>query len=520
MRPGFCMRHCFRRLSSSFLKNQPDITKVSLKDVAFQGLNSHTKSFTEDRETKITKLDNGLRVASQNKLGSQCAIGVIIKAGPRYEGNFVNGTSHYLEKLGFHSSDIFVDRNAVQEAMENCNSIFDCQVARDFIIYAVSGFNTNMDRLTHVLSETVLRAKITEEEIEMAAKSISFELEALERSPPVEPIMNELLHIAAYKNNTLGLPKYCPKQNLNKINRENIVRFIATNYIPERMVIAGVGIEHDLLVKSVEKYFIPTVPNVSNEKIADGLSSPDCTISQYTGGYHKLERDLSQYHAPMPEFAHAAIGFESCSYTDPQFVPACVLHSLLGGGGSFSAGGPGKGMYTRLYVNILNEHHWVNSAQAENHAYTDTGLFTIIGSSFPPYLDRLVYTLIDELRYTASSSISHEELSRAKHQLKSMLLMNLETRAVSFEDIARQVLTADVRREPEYWVDRIDKVTEADLHALLHRMIYKSKPTLVGYGRVEQLPTLDDITPMLSESCHKVKPTMKSKMPKFFKGFI
>lgn len=27
---------------------------------------------------------------------------------------------------------------------------------------------------------------------------------------------------------------------------------------------------------------------------------------------------------------------------------------MMGGGGSFSAGGPGKGMFTRLYLNVLN----------------------------------------------------------------------------------------------------------------------------------------------------------------------
>ncbi|CAH8668182.1 unnamed protein product [Heterobilharzia americana] len=401
--------------------------------------------------------------------------------------------------------------------MENCNSIFDCQISRDFIIYAVSGFNMNMDRLVHALSDTVLRAKVTEEEVEMAAKSISFELEALERSPPVEPVMNELLHIAAYRNNTLGLPRYCPKQNVGKIAREDIIRFVAAQYRPERMVIAGVGIEHDSLVKAAEKYFVPTVPSVCTEKLTCDIPPPDNSVSQYTGGYHKLERDLSQYHAPMPEFAHAAIGFESCSYTDGKFVPACVLHSLLGGGGSFSAGGPGKGMYTRLYVNILNEHHWINSAQAENHAYADSGLFTIIGSSCPPYLDRLVYTLINELRRTITSSITSEELSRAKRQLESMLLMNLETRAVSFEDIARQVLTADIRREPDYWVDQINKVTEDDLHELLHRMVYQSKPTLVGFGRVDKLPTLDDVISALNESS-KEKSTLTNKIPNFSNG--
>lgn len=57
----------------------------------------------------------------------------------------------------------------------------------------------------------------------------------------------------------------------------------------------------------------------------------------------------------MPEFAYGALAFESSSYTDPQFTTACLLHSLLGGGGSFSAGGPGKGMYSRIYMNVLNQ---------------------------------------------------------------------------------------------------------------------------------------------------------------------
>ena len=56
---------------------------------------------------------------------------------------------------------------------------------------------------------------------------------------------------------------------------------------------------------------------------------------------------------------------------------------LLGGGGSFSAGGPGKGMYSRLYLNVLNRHHWMYSATAYNHSYADSGVFCINASSDP-----------------------------------------------------------------------------------------------------------------------------------------
>lgn len=54
-------------------------------------------------------------------------------------------------------------------------------------------------------------------------------------------------------------------------------------------------------------------------------------------------------------FSHGIFG-PGCSHSDPDFVPTCVLNMMMGGGGSFSAGGPGKGMYTRLYTNVLNRY--------------------------------------------------------------------------------------------------------------------------------------------------------------------
>ena len=81
--------------------------------------------------------------------------------------------------------------------------------------------------------------------------------------------------------------------------------------------------------------------------------------------------------SPMPNLIHASIGelythintqsctctqvsflllgLEACGHSDEDsLVKFCVMNSMLGGGGSFSAGGPGKGMYTRLYTNVLN----------------------------------------------------------------------------------------------------------------------------------------------------------------------
>lgn len=76
----------------------------------------------------------------------------------------------------------------------------------------------------------------------------------------------------------------------------------------------------------------------------------------------QIAKDLSSLAlgpTPYPNLAHFVIGFESCGYLDDDFVAFCVLQSLMGGGGSFSAGGPGKGMYTRLYVDVLNRYEFI-----------------------------------------------------------------------------------------------------------------------------------------------------------------
>lgn len=40
-------------------------------------------------------------------------------------------------------------------------------------------------------------------------------------------------------------------------------------------------------------------------------------------------------------------------------------------------GGPGKGMYTRLYTNVLNRYHAVDHCSGFHHCYVDSGAFMV-----------------------------------------------------------------------------------------------------------------------------------------------
>jgi processing peptidase subunit alpha len=458
----------------------------------------------EDQETKVSTLSNGLRVASQNKFGQFCTVGVVLDSGSRYEVSHPSGISHFLEKLAFNSTSDYENKDQIMRNLEKFGGICDCQGSRDTLIYAASIDSRGLSSVVHLLSEVVLRPKITVEEMEFAKQIVEFELEDISMRPDQEPILFELIHSAAFRGNTLGLPKLCPIESLPLINRNVIFDYIKNYHTPNRMVLAGVGVEHERLVDLAQKHFVERKPIWVEDSslVPNSKKEPevDNSIAQYTGGIVTVEKDLSNVSlgpTPIPELVHFVLGLESFSHQDlTDFIPICVLNMMMGGGGSFSAGGPGKGMYTRLYTNVLNRYHWMYSATAYNHAFHDSGLFCIHASAHPSQLRDLINVIIGET-INMSRSVSEDELKRAKTQLKSMLLMNLEARPVMFEDIARQVLANGHRKPPQYFIDQIDRVTDEDIRRVSSKML-RSRASVAALGDLKQLPPLEDIETALN----------------------
>ena len=450
----------------------------------------------------MTTLSNGLKVASQNKFGQFCTVGVVLDSGSRYEVAYPSGISHFLEKLAFNSTVEFSDKECIMHELEKFGGICDCQGSRDTLIYAASIDSRGLSSVVKILSEVVLRPKLLQEEVDFAKQVVQFELEDINMRPDQEPLLFEQIHAAAYRQNTLGLPKLCPRENIHKIDRKVIFTYLKNYHTPNRMVLAGVGIEHDHLVECAQKYFVEKKPiwQQDSSLVIPGHDDVDNSIAQYTGGMVAVEKDLSNVSpgpTPIPELVHFVLGLESFSHQDLEdFVPICVLNMLMGGGGSFSAGGPGKGMYTRLYINVLNRYHWMYNATAYNHAFVDSGLFCIHASSPPSQLRDLINVIIRET-INMGFHISSEELNRAKTQLKSMLLMNLEARPVMFEDIGRQVLANGQRKPPQYFIDKIDRVTEDDIKRVVNKML-KSRASVAALGDIKQLPPLEDIETALN----------------------
>lgn len=267
------------------------------------------------------------------------------------------------------------------------------------------------------------------------------------------------------------------------LSQQSVQTFLETNLWnnPKGIVVAGAGIGHQELVDMTQHHF-------GHLKQSSLSEDKDRTVpSRYTGGH------MTQELADPTGMTRVAIALELGGWHSDDLVPTCVLQTLLGGGSSFSAGGPGKGMYSRLYRRVLNRYYWAESAEAFTAFHGESGLLGISGSSGPGKAREVSKVLAEHLLQLALDPVSDEELDRARNMLKCNVLTQLESRLVLFEDMGRQVLTYGTREDNAMMCDKIDAVTKEDLQQLVQKAL-KQPATLAAVGEdVSQVPSHDEL---------------------------
>ncbi len=320
-----------------------------------------------------------------------------------------------------------------------------------------------------------------------ARATMSFQRAESSAQPQV--LATELLHAAAYgADSALGRPEKCPETRVSRLSAEALRRFSARNFVAPRMVLSCVGVEHEVAVAAARKW-LSCVP----ASALDGSALQPRPTAAFIGGDERRSPNWAAMPATVSaataktEFTHIMLAFPTVGWSEDDVVPVCVVDTLLGGGSSFSAGGPGKGMYSRLYREVLNAFAWVESANAFSTQLFDAGLLGIYGAAPPEHAGDLASLMCGHLARLAETPVRDVELSRARNQLASSVLMNLESRGLLAEDIGRQMLSKRKRMDPAELTRRIQAVSPADIQRVM-RSALSHKPALSVVGDATRVP--------------------------------
>ena len=123
-------------------------------------------------------------------------------------------------------------------------------------------------------------------------------------------------------------------------------------------------------------------------------------------------------------------------------------------------------MSSRLFQQVREERGLCYAIYSYCWGLADTGLFGIHAATGHEQLDDLLQVLAAELDRIASGRPQVDEMTRAKAQLKTGLMMSLESSSARAEQLARQMLAFDRPLTMEELTERVDAVSGENVRAL------------------------------------------------------
>ncbi|KAK9804007.1 hypothetical protein WJX73_000007 [Symbiochloris irregularis] len=422
-------------------------------------------------QMKTTELSNGVKVASEASYGPTATLGLYVDAGSVYESAQQTGTSHLLEYMAFKSTQNRTFFRLTRE-VEAIGGNVMASASREQMVYTVDVLKTNVAEALEVLADAVLNPKFHPWEVDEQKAKLEGDLKAMKNNP--QTVLLEGLHETAW-NGGLGRPLVCPEGAVGALSAEGLQHFHSQLYKAPHLVLAGAGVEHTELL-GLSKPLLESLPKQGK------VSQP---ASKYLGG------DFRQFQ--VGGLTHLMLAFEfPGGWRDVKgSVAVTVLQFLLGGGGSFSTGGPGKGMHSRLYRNVLNQYGWMHNCTAFNSLYNDTGVVGVFATCEASKAEDATDVITKELQALAKD-VPEQDLERAKRATASSVLMNLENRNVVAEDIGRQILTYGHRKQVSEFLDTIKSIKPSDISALATKLM-KTPLSMASLGDINLVPRYSNV---------------------------
>ncbi len=415
--------------------------------------------------TRVTRLANGLTVASEfMDRVETVSFGAYVSAGTRNELPEENGVSHFLEHMAFKGT---ARRSAarIAEEIENVGGHINAYTAREQTAYYVKLLKDDLPLGVDIIGDILTHSSFAAEELERERGVILQEIGQANDTP--DDIIFDHFQEAAYPGQPMGRPVLGTEALIKSMPRDVLTNYMQRNYSPDRIVVSAAGaLDHDRLVQMVQEHFADLPSGRASETVP----------AAYRGGEFREARDLDQ--------VHLVLGFPSSAYDAPDYWPTQLLSTLLGGG-----------MSSRLFQEIREKRGLVYSIYSFLSPYRDGGVFGIYAGTGEREAAELVPVTLDELS-RVQRDVNADELKRAKAQLKSSLLMSLESTGARCEGLARQLQIFGRAIPVEETVAKINAVTIDDVQrAAAH--VFQGQPTLATMGPAGHVPTLPAIAEKL-----------------------
>ena len=416
------------------------------------------------RSIRRTRLSNGLLVLTESipQIRS-VSMGVWIASGSRDESLDLNGISHFVEHMVFKGT---TSRSAQQFAREadSIGGNFDAFTGKETICFIIKVRDENVAPALDLLADLLLHPTFAPEDITREQGVILEEIKMDEDNP--DYLVHETFTQNFWKGHALGRPILGTVKTVSAFTRPTVLDYYADRFTPRNMIFSAAGhLHHDAFVAQVAERFsgLAAGSDAPLVHVPAPATHPNITL--------KRKKSLEQ--------VQLCLGVPAPPVDSPARYAVYLLNTMLGGG-----------MSSRLFQTIREERGLAYSIYSETSPFRDTGALSIYAGTSAEKTPEVLRLTIEELRRLKEDTVPEAELKRAKDQLKSNIVLGLESSSSRMSNLARQQMYFGRFFSVDEIVSEVESVVPAGIQALAQQLFRPEAIALTLVGNLGDL-TID-----------------------------
>ena len=400
-------------------------------------------------------LDNGIRLVTERiPTLKSVTIGIWVDVGSRDEGPAQAGYSHFIEHMFFKGT---TTRSAtdISREIDALGGEMNAFTTRETTAFYVKVLDQHLPKALDLLSDLFLRSRLGKKEVEKEKQVILEEIRMVQDDP--EDLVQELHTKLVMGRHPLSRSILGRESTVAQISRQDLLRYIAMHYHPEKIVIAVAG-NFDL--PKLEATIARTFGKFRNpSRAVPSKRWP----AELCGGVTMKQKPLEQ--------VHLCVGLPGVAAGHKDRYAVYALNSVLGGSVS-----------SRLFQEIREKRGLSYSIYSFLSGYSDSGTVTVYAGTQAREVERVLDLVCREIRKLAKQGIDRDELKRTKDQMKGGLMLTLESSHSRMNKLAKDELIAGSHTTLEEMILEIDAVTEQQVFHVAQDSFMSKQIALTGLG--------------------------------------
>src|SRR5258708_2236438 len=404
-------------------------------------------------------LSNGLRVITVPMPSSESVtLTVWCHVGSRFEDEKIAGLSHFLEHIVFKGSKKRPSARAISEAVDGIGGEFNAETSKEWTNFYIKASKNNLETAFDVLSDMILNPLIPKDEVERE-KGVILEEKAMYEDTPMMNI-SEVFESTIFNGNTLGRDTIGTEKAIKNMTQKDFLVYRKTHYHGENMLITvSGGVTEKEAIKLSEKYFKNLINSKNKSKFKNfSVKQLDPQV--------KLKNKVADQ-------AHLIIGFLGNPLGHKDRYVESVLSTILG-----------RGMSSRLFIEVRERRGLAYSVHTNVEHYTDTGYISTYTGIDPKKTEETIKVILEECYKLTSdkNALTRAELVKAREYIKGHIALALENTSAVNSFFGEQELLLGKIKTPEEIYKEIDKVTIEDIIRVAKDIFKKEKLNLSLIG--------------------------------------